>query len=157
MARNIRLVTLRDYLPTGIKERSFFSEERGIKMKCRPDLLFQTANGWIIFDLKTTKDINKLERTIEDYRYDRAMAWYRRVMKANGYNIIGTVLTFVESSGTQQFTKNKMLLNEDLNNADNEIEELLIKHEQFKKTGKVTDMIKPIEIFQWQKRQQIDT
>jgi hypothetical protein len=155
MSLNLRTI-LHDYLKTGIKERSFFSEYRGMKTKCRPDLLFETPNGWIIFDVKTTKDINKLERTIEDYRYDRAMAWYRRVLTDNGYNIIGTVLAFVESAGSSHEVKLRMLQSEGLANADNEIEELMIKHETFKKTGKVLNMIKPIEIFKW-KKQQSDT
>ena len=150
IARNFRAI-MRDYLATGISERSFFSEEMGIPMKCRPDLLFKTADGWIIFDLKTTKDITKMARTIEDYRYDRAMAWYRRVMKANGYNIIGTVLAFAESAGTEHSVKLRMLNSEDLATADTEIDELLQKHQEFKRTGKVTGMIKPIEIFAYKK------
>jgi len=155
MSLNLRTI-LHDYLKTGIAERSFFSTYRGIKTKCRPDLMFETPNGWIIFDVKTTKDINKLERTIEDYRYDRAMAWYRRVLTDNGYNIIGTVLAFVESAGSAHEVKLRMLQSEDLARADEEIEELMIKHETFKKTGKVVGMIKPIEIFKW-KKSQIDT
>jgi len=150
IARNFRAI-MRDYLATGISERSFFSEEMDIPMKCRPDLLFQTADGWIIFDLKTTKDITKMARTIEDYRYDRAMAWYRRVKKANGYNIIGTVLAFAESAGTEHSVKLRMLNSEDLATADTEIDELLQKHQEFKKTGRVTGMIKPIEIFAYKK------
>lgn len=155
MSLNLRTI-LHDYLKTGIKERSFFSTYRGMQTKCRPDLMFETQNGWIIFDVKTTKDINKLERTIEDYRYDRAMAWYRRVLIDNGYNIIGCVLAFVESAGSSHEVKLRMLQSEDLANADEEIEALMIKHETFKATGKVLDMIKPIEIFKW-KKQQIDT
>ena len=152
MSLNLKTI-LHDYLKTGIKERSFFSEYRGMKTKCRPDLMFKTPNGWIIFDVKTTKDINKLERTIEDYRYDRAMAWYRRVLTDNGYNIIGTVLAFVESAGSSHEVKLRMLQSQDLANADEEIEALMIKHETFKKTGKVLEMIKPIEIFKWKKQQ----
>lgn len=152
MSLNLKTI-LHDYLKTGIKERSFFSEYRGMKTKCRPDLLFETPNGWILFDVKTTKDINKLERTIEDYRYDRAMAWYRRVLTDNGYNIIGTVLAFVESAGSSHEVKLRMLQSEDLANADEEIEALMIKHETFKQTGKVLEMIKPIEIFKWKKQQ----
>jgi hypothetical protein len=155
MSLNLRTI-MKDYLATGIKERSFFSTYRGMETKCRPDLMFETPNGWIIFDVKTTKDINKMARTIEDYRYDRAMAWYRRVLTDNGYNIIGTVLAFVESAGSSHEVKLRMLQSEDLAKADEEIEELMIKHETFKKTGKVLNMIKPIEIFQWQKSQ-IDT
>jgi len=155
MSLNLRTI-LHDYLKTGIKERSFFSEYRGMQTKCRPDLMFETPNGWIIFDVKTTKDINKLERTIEDYRYDRAMAWYRRVLADNGYNIIGCVLAFVESAGSSHEVKLRMLQSEDLANADEEIEALMIKHETFKQTGKVLNMIKPIEIFKW-KKQQSDT
>ena len=115
--------------------------------------MFETSNGWIIFDVKTTKDINKLERTIEDYRYDRAMAWYRRVLTDNGYNIIGAVLAFVESAGSSHEVKLRMLQSEDLANADEEIEALMVKHETFKQTGKVLEMIKPIEIFKWKKSQ----
>lgn len=151
MSLNLRTI-LHDYLKTGIKERSFFSTYRGMETKCRPDLMFEAPNGWIIFDVKTTKDINKMDRTVEDFRYDRAMAWYRRVLIDNGYNIIGTVLAFVESSGSSHEVKLRMLQSEDLSNADEEIESLMIKHETFKETGKVLNMIKPIEIFKWKKQ-----
>ena len=49
MSLNLRTI-LHDYLKTGIKERSFFSTYRGMQTKCRPDLMFETSNGWIIFE-----------------------------------------------------------------------------------------------------------
>ena len=104
--------------------------------------------------MKTTKDINKLERTIEEYRYDRAQAWYKRVMEANGYNIIANVLAFVENTGSQHFVKLRSLTNEDIGRANDEIETLLIKHEEFMQTGHVADLIKPAEIFKWKKREE---
>lgn len=152
MALNLRTI-MRDYIEKGIVERSFFSTYRGIDMKCRPDLLFDTGNGWIIFDLKTTNDIDRLDKAIECYRYDRAMAWYRRVLTANGYNVIGTVLAFVDSVSSSHEVKLRMLQSEDLAIADDEIEDLISKHETFQKTGKVLGMIKPIEIFKWKKSQ----
>lgn len=150
MALNLRTI-MKDYIEKGIVERSFFSTYRGIDMKCRPDLLFDTGNGWIIFDVKTTKDIDRLDKAIECYRYDRSMAWYRRVLVANGYNIVGAVLAFVDTLNSSHYVKLRMLQSEDLAIADDEIEDLISKHETFQKTGKVLGMIKPIEIFKWKK------
>jgi exodeoxyribonuclease VIII len=149
MARNLRETILSPFLD-GVKERSFFADIQGVKAKCRPDLLVYMGGTPWLFDVKTTRDINKLSRVIEDYRYDRAMAWYRRVLAYNGIEIKGCVLAFV-SNQKPYFTKAVTIANEDLDNADFEIDDMIAKYKDFKATGVVTDLIKPIEIFKWNK------
>ena len=65
----------------GAIEQSFFwTDERGILRKCRPDIV--TSNGQCIVDLKTTDDVSPkgFGKTIVNRRYHVQAAWYLDVM-----------------------------------------------------------------------------
>ena len=66
----------------GVSERSFFWEddETGIKCRCRPDKIIELPDNHgfrfieseathLVVDLKSTGDINKIEKSIEEFRY----------------------------------------------------------------------------------------
>lgn len=64
------------YIKGNIIEESIFftDEDTGIKCKCRPDIM--TQNKKIIYDIKTTNDIDSFELSIWKYDYHRQAAFY---------------------------------------------------------------------------------
>ena len=100
-----RLKRFKEYVENGIKEKSFFGEIDGVKVKCRPDLLVKTKKGYLVFDLKTSGK----EATSEDfakssaeYLYPLQESLYRKVLEQNGIKVdrfIFAVVSKVEYSG----------------------------------------------------------
>lgn len=80
------------------KEVSILVEDRGIKLKCRTDILPKTGN--LIADLKTIElcDLDSVEKSIFTYGYHRQAAFYRRVVKLAGLDRPKFVLIFVEKT-----------------------------------------------------------
>lgn len=65
----------RAILQKNYNELSFFSELRGVQVRCRPDIL---RAGNLIADLKTTDDASfrGFQRSVATYRYARQAAFY---------------------------------------------------------------------------------
>lgn len=74
----------------GVSERSFFWKDNnsGVDCRCRPDWLVDLSENKLPFatedsthlvvDLKTTSDINRIDKTVEEYRYYVQDAFYTR-------------------------------------------------------------------------------
>lgn len=104
------------YLNNGHKELSFFGEFDDVKLKCRPDLLYELGprdtDGLIpviVFDLKSMfSEINgnDFARASGENKYYLSEALYRHVLMQNGYNVVGynfVGVSKVEWSGAQYF------------------------------------------------------
>lgn len=79
-------------------ERSLFSEDDGLLIKSRFDILPRSGN--VIADLKTCGDasLEEVERTIGKYGYCRQAAFYLRVAKMLGLDRAAFVFIFVEKT-----------------------------------------------------------
>lgn len=105
MANSLRSHTeIADLLAAGVPEASAFwkDDETGLALRCRPDWLHETGDGWIILDVKTTSDRVSAEafgRTCASYGYGLQAAMYAEgVAKATGKPVVAFVFGVVSTS-----------------------------------------------------------
>lgn len=118
----------------GEAEQSFFVEDNGLIVKCRPDYLHREEG--IVIDLKSTSDISEygLKKSIANYRYDRQAAWYLRTLNLRGIQAKTFIFVFCESTAPYM-VKVRQLTDTALSRATYEIEEMLEKYRSFLKYG----------------------
>lgn len=119
----------------GQPEQSFFAEEDGLVMKCRPDYLREDLS--LAIDIKTTSDSSEfgLKKSVANYRYDWNAYWYLKVLRLAGLNITRYLFLFVDSS-SPHLVKLRELSGESMAKAEAEVENLLLHYRQYKLTGK---------------------
>jgi hypothetical protein len=69
-------IGMEEILSESQKEISCFSGVLGFQARCKIDVLWQDN---IIFDLKTTTDIDRFKWQVKDLKYYRQMDWYKTV------------------------------------------------------------------------------
>lgn len=86
---------VRELLATGRRQVTVRTELNGLPVQCRPDTWdMERREKW---DLKTTRDVDDIERTIFKYGYHIQDRWYDRVIKAEtGSKCSRSGLIFVE-------------------------------------------------------------
>lgn len=106
----------KDFLDAGEKEKVFFGEINGVKLRIRPDLLVPYKDGHMVFDLKTSRRECTKENFAKDSaqnRYFLSEAVYRNVLSQNGINVLDfsyLMVSKVEWSGADYFRHNFMSL-----------------------------------------------
>lgn len=130
----------------GEAESSYFAEEEGILVKCRPD--YMKRRTAVIADLKTISQADEfnINKAISNYRYDRAAAFYPRVLRLLDIDIQNFALVFVEST-EPYFVKVRMLPEETLIKANEEIDTLMAKYlkHKFRPKGIYYKIITPFK------------
>lgn len=104
-AQSLRAHTeISELLSSGRPEVSAFwrDEETGLLLRCRPDWLHETSDGWIILDVKTTSDKvspSAFARTCATYGYGVQAALYSEgVEKATGKPVLAFLFGVVSTS-----------------------------------------------------------
>jgi exodeoxyribonuclease VIII len=98
-----RLPDVAEAFANGRSEVSAFwtDKETGVLCKCRPDFVHDaSADGVILFDLKTTQDASPAEfgRSVAKWRYHVQAAWYSDgYRQATGKDVIAYVFVAVEN------------------------------------------------------------
>ena len=100
------------------REVAYCARLGNVEAKCQVDM----RGGVMLGDLKTIGKMlseRALQRQILDYGYHGQMAWYRRVMRANGVTVDRCVLIFVESAAPHdvavvELTEDWLALGEEL-------------------------------------------
>lgn len=105
MANSLRSHTeIADLLASGQPEVSAFwrDEGTGLALRCRPDWIHETGEGWIILDVKTTSDsvnASGFSRTCAKYGYGLQNALYSEgLAKATGKPVVAFLFAVVSSS-----------------------------------------------------------
>lgn len=134
MARNV-LAIAGGLFEGGEAESSYFCEQDGLLLKCRPDYLQQHLS--ICSDIKTTARISDfdLRRTISEYRYDRSAAFYTKTLAGLGIHVTNFAFVFVEST-EPYMVRIRMIDAESLLRARDEVDLLLATYTQYKLSGK---------------------
>lgn len=145
MAKNTQAIA--GGLLIGNPEHSFFVEENGLTLKCRPDL-FNPETGLVI-DLKTTSDITEtgLRKSMSAYRYDRQAAFYLKVLRLAGHHPRQFIFIFV-SSTAPYLVKVRELSPGVLERADYEIEMLMESYTDYLASPDEPNLIKTIALFE---------
>lgn len=132
-------------LTGGEAESSFFVDDDGLLLKCRPD--YYRSDLGIVFDLKSAADSSEfgMRKAITNYRYDRSAAFYLKVLQLSGYQAERFMFLFVEKSAPYM-PRLREISAEALNNASIEIETMLNSYRHYKLTGKA-NFFKLIEPF----------
>lgn len=132
-------------LTGGSAEKSYFADDDGVIVKCRPDYYIEQAG--IVVDIKTTADISEfgLRKSITNYNYHWSAAWYLRVLNILGLPATKFIFVFVEKS-QPHMVKVRELTNETLSDANADIEAMMENYRDYLKTGDAT-MIKRIALF----------
>lgn len=131
--------TLAQLLSGGDSEVSVFwrDSETGLLCKCRPDHIIKIGGTLFCLDVKTTDDIEKFQRSIGDYGYNRQQAFYTEGLTVAFGDIpvflFGVVSKSV-SCGRYPVTI-KSLDAEDVDAGENEFRALLRVYAECKKTG----------------------
>lgn len=105
-------------LNAGTPEVSAFwdDEETGVPCKARPDLVYTSANGIILMDLKTTGEAAEFHRQVGRLGYHRQAAWYTDgVEYLTGAKVLAFVFATVESAwphGVKAFALDEEALDE---------------------------------------------
>lgn len=145
MAGNVKAIA-GNLVTMGVKEQSYFVDDDGLTIKCRPDCYHEQQG--IVVDLKTTSDISEfgLKKSIATYRYDRSAAFYLRVLRLLNLPANRFILIFV-SSTAPHMVKIREMSPGTLEAADYEIENLLENYREFLKTKKCTNLVKQLILF----------
>ena len=88
--KTLSLPSMRRWLDAGVAEASFFGEIDGVQVKCRPDLLIKTSDGYIVVDLKSISDEATPEnfaKNSANFLYPLQEALYREVLEQNGKSV----------------------------------------------------------------------
>ena len=141
IAFNVRTIA-GDLLRNGKAEQSFFADDDGLTVKCRPDYYIESAG--VVVDLKTIEDISEygIKKAIANYRYDRQDAHYLRTLYLAGKKAKTFLFIFAESN-PPHMVKIREIEHQARVDADNEIEILLDKYRAYLRTNE-TDTIKYI-------------
>ena len=141
MRRNV-LALAGNLFKQGEAEQSFFADDEGLLLKCRPDFYIERLAT--VIDLKTTADISEygLKKTIASYRYDRAAVFYPKVLRLLGLEAQRFIFVFVESK-PPHLVKIRDIHPNALELAEVEVEALLDKYRAYKLSGKA-DLYKTI-------------
>ena len=105
----LTLPKLKKWIELGVAEKSFFGEIDGVEVKCRPDLLVKTKEGYIVIDLKTMGGEATPEtfaKSSGNFLYPLQEALYKEVLRQNGIDVIDFVFAGVsklEYSGAGYF------------------------------------------------------
>lgn len=145
MANNIKVIA-GNLLKNGEPESSFFAEDNGLLLKCRPDYYIPKLG--LIIDVKTIADISEfgIKKSIANYRYDRSAAYYPKVLNLLGHEAERFIFIFVESAPPHMVKVREIHLDA-MELAKNEVEFLLDKYRNYKITGKA-DLYKTIIPFE---------
>jgi len=87
---------VKDLIPPGHTELSFFAELRDVPCQCRPDRI---TDDWQVYDLKTIADIEDVDRAFYKFGYHIQAYFYFAVLDAIapvGIDIPEMVFVFVE-------------------------------------------------------------
>ena len=144
MAQNVVMIA-GGLLMNGVAEQSFFAEEDGLILKCRPDYYIQAAG--VVVDLKTTADISEfgIRKSLTNYHYHWSAVWYMKVLNLLGLPAKKFVFIFVEKTAPHM-VKIRELTPDTLETAHFEIETMLDGYRDYLKTGRC-NVVKPAAIF----------
>jgi len=129
----------------GNPEQSYFADDDGLIIKCRPDYYIESAG--VVVDLKTTADISEfgIRKSITNYHYHWSAAWYMRVLSILGLPAKKFVFVFVDKAAPHM-VKIRELTPATLETAYHEIDVLIAKYKAFEQSG-AFDIVKEIAIF----------
>jgi len=105
----LTLPKLKEWIKHGMAEKSFFGIVDDVEVKCRPDLLVKTKEGYIVIDLKTMGGEATPEtfaKSSGNFLYPLQEALYKEVLKQNGIDVIDFIFAGVsklEYSGAGYF------------------------------------------------------
>jgi exodeoxyribonuclease VIII len=144
MSKNV-LAIAGNILRNGKAEQSYFADDDGLLIKCRPDYYIESAG--ILVDVKTTADISEygLRKSITNYHYNWSAVFYMKVLRLLGLKANKFIFVFVEKS-QPHMVKIRELTEYELGEADYEMEKMLDSYKRFLKTGKAS-VVKEIESF----------
>jgi hypothetical protein len=89
-------------------ESSAFAERRGVRVKCRPDII--GADGWV-WDIKTAADASYagFQRSAWNFGYHRQAAWYLDVLeRATGIAYEGFAMIVIEKEAPYEVALYRM-------------------------------------------------
>lgn len=147
MARNVREIA-GGLLKQGIKEQSYFVEDDGLLIKCRPDNYIEQHG--LVIDLKTVSSKHvggitdfDIKRQIKNLRYDRSAAFYLKVLRLFGLPANKFVFIFVDSVAPHM-VKIRELEQSIIDSATIEIDAMLDKYREYLRTKRANNVIKTI-------------
>lgn len=148
MADNV-LAIAGGLITLGVKEQSYFVEEDGLLLKCRPDNYIESHG--IVVDLKTisSKRVGgisewDIKHQVNNLRYDRSAAFYMKVLNLLDKPAEQFVFVFVDST-SPYMVKIRELEQPIINRATQEIDAMLDKYREYLRTKKA-NVIKTLEI-----------
>jgi exodeoxyribonuclease VIII len=118
----------------GVAESSYFADDDGVLVKCRPDYYIEEHG--LVIDVKTTADISEfgIRKSITNYHYNWSAAWYLRVLNLLGLPAKKFVFVFVEKTAPYM-VKIRELKPETLDTAHYEIDVMLASYREYLATG----------------------
>jgi exodeoxyribonuclease VIII len=118
----------------GVAESSYFADDDGVLIKCRPDYYIEEHG--LVIDIKTTADISEfgIRKSITNYNYSWSAAWYLRVLQMLGLPAKKFVFVFVEKSAPHM-VKIRELKPDTLESAHYDIEAMLMSYREYLSTG----------------------
>lgn len=121
-------------LRDGVAESSYFADDDGVIVKCRPDYYIEQHG--LIVDIKTTNDISEygIRKSITAYNYHYSAAWYLRVLNLLGLPAKKFVFVFVEKSAPHM-VKIRELKPESLESAHYDIDKMLAGYREYLLNG----------------------
>lgn len=145
MAKNVQAIA-GGLLQNGIVESSYFVDDDGLLIKCRPDYYIQRLG--LVVDFKTTADISEfgIKKSIANYRYDWSAVFYMKVLRLLNLSAERFLFVFVEKTAPHM-VKIREIDNESLIKAELEVNEMLDKYRKYKISGNASSIFKTIKLF----------
>lgn len=133
MALNVRSIA-GGILREGVAESSYFADDDGVLVKCRPDYYIEEHG--LVIDVKTTSDISEfgIRKSITAYNYHYSAAWYLRVLNLLGLPAKKFVFVFVEKTAPFM-VKIRELKPQSLEAAHFEIDVMLDSYREYLSSG----------------------